>query len=120
MIASTDADGAVKLWDVRMVAEILTVECSKYPANKAAFDASGAVSAISLLQFLGSFDGSCAHICQMDAQLPGYCSTHFLEITLNRQVQKLACTSVTCKAERPVMCTAQAMIADQLPTFGTW
>jgi hypothetical protein len=44
MIASTDADGAVKLWDVRMVAEILTVECSKYPANKAAFDASGAVS----------------------------------------------------------------------------
>jgi WD40 repeat protein len=43
-IASTDADGAVKLWDVRMVAEILTVECSKYPANKAAFDASGAVS----------------------------------------------------------------------------
>jgi hypothetical protein len=44
MIASTDADGAVKLWDVRMVAEILTVECSKHPANKAAFDASGAVS----------------------------------------------------------------------------
>jgi hypothetical protein len=44
MIASTDADGAVKLWDVRMVAEILTIECSKYPANKAAFDASGAVS----------------------------------------------------------------------------
>eukprot|EP00879_Flechtneria_rotunda_P028628 GHRR01030820.1.p1 GENE.GHRR01030820.1~~GHRR01030820.1.p1 ORF type:complete len:245 (-),score=75.28 GHRR01030820.1:328-1062(-) len=44
MVVSTDADGVVKLWDVRMVAEILTIECSKYPANKAAFDASGAVS----------------------------------------------------------------------------
>jgi hypothetical protein len=44
MVASTDADGTVKLWDVRMVAEILTLECSKYPSNKAAFDASGVVS----------------------------------------------------------------------------
>lgn len=44
MIASSDADGAVKLWDTRMVAEILTIECSKYPANKAAFDASSSVS----------------------------------------------------------------------------
>jgi hypothetical protein len=36
-------DGVVKLWDVRMVAEITTIGSSKYPANKAAFDASGAV-----------------------------------------------------------------------------
>jgi len=42
-IASTDADGAIKLWDVRMVAEIRTIAASKYPANKAAFDASSAV-----------------------------------------------------------------------------
>lgn len=44
MIASTDADGVVKLWDVRMVAEILTIESGKYPANKCAFDSSGMVS----------------------------------------------------------------------------
>lgn len=44
-LASADADGTVKLWDVRMVAEILTINCSKYPANKATFDASGMVSA---------------------------------------------------------------------------
>jgi len=41
---SADADGVVKLWDVRMVAEVLTITCSKYPANKATFDASGLVS----------------------------------------------------------------------------
>lgn len=51
---SADADGVVKLWDVRMVAEVLTITCSKYPANKATFDASGLVSTYhggALLQF---------------------------------------------------------------------
>jgi WD40 repeat protein len=43
-LASADADGVVKLWDVRMVAEVFTVKCSEYPANKATFDASGLVS----------------------------------------------------------------------------
>ena len=42
-IASSDADGVVKLWDVRMNAEILTITSSKYPANKCSFDASGTV-----------------------------------------------------------------------------
>lgn len=46
-LVSADADGVVKLWDVRMVAEVLTIACSKYPANKATFDAS---SLVSLLQ----------------------------------------------------------------------
>lgn len=43
-LVSADADGVVKLWDVRMVAEVLTINCSKYPANKATFDASSLVS----------------------------------------------------------------------------
>jgi WD40 repeat protein len=42
-LVSADADGIVKLWDVRMVAEVLTINCSKYPANKAVFDASSLV-----------------------------------------------------------------------------
>lgn len=42
-LVSADADGVVKLWDVRMVAEVLTINCSKYPANKATFDASSLV-----------------------------------------------------------------------------
>lgn len=43
-IASSDADGVVKLWDVRMVAEVLTIQAGQYPANKLAFDPSGTVS----------------------------------------------------------------------------
>jgi len=38
VIVSCDADGMVKLWDVRMVAEILSVDCGPHPANKVAFD----------------------------------------------------------------------------------
>lgn len=45
-IASCDADGVVKLWDVRMVAEILTIATSPYPANKASWDASGMVGGL--------------------------------------------------------------------------
>lgn len=44
VIASTDADGMVKLWDTRMVAEILTIQAGKYPANKATWDPSGQVN----------------------------------------------------------------------------
>lgn len=43
-LVSADADGLVKLWDVRMVAEVLTINCSKYPANRAVVDASSMVS----------------------------------------------------------------------------
>jgi WD40 repeat protein len=43
VLASTDADGMLKLWDTRMVAEILSINTGKHPANKAAFDRSGQV-----------------------------------------------------------------------------
>lgn len=33
----------VKLWDIRMLAELMSIETGKYPANKCAFDASGEV-----------------------------------------------------------------------------
>ena len=45
-IASTDADGIVKFWDVRMVSERLSVAVGQYPANKAAFDASCSIVAV--------------------------------------------------------------------------
>lgn len=41
-----DADGVVKLWDVRMVTERLTINVGPHPANKATFDPSGEVLAI--------------------------------------------------------------------------
>jgi WD40 repeat protein len=46
MIASTDADGVVKLWDIRMVAEIMTIDAGKHPANKCSFDMSGQILAV--------------------------------------------------------------------------
>ena len=51
MLASTDADGVVRLWDVRMVAEVAAVACGPHPCNAAAFDASGSSLAV------GSDDG---------------------------------------------------------------
>ena len=46
VVASTDADGQVRLWDVRMVAEIATINCSPQGAacNGAAFDAAASRS----------------------------------------------------------------------------
>ena len=46
VIASTDADGVAKLWDVRMVAELLTIDSGEHPANKCSFDRSGEVVAV--------------------------------------------------------------------------
>ena len=43
MIATTDADGVAKLWDVRMVAERMTFDVGEYPANKCSLDRSGKV-----------------------------------------------------------------------------
>ena len=40
VIASCDADGAIKLWDVRTVTEIGTIQVSQHPCNKVAFDRS--------------------------------------------------------------------------------
>ena len=51
MLASTDADGVVRLWDVRMVAEIAAIASGPHPCNAAAFDASGSSLAV------GSDDG---------------------------------------------------------------
>lgn len=45
-IASTDSDGIVKLWDVRMVAELMTINVGPHPANKSRFDRSGEILAI--------------------------------------------------------------------------
>lgn len=44
-IASCDADGIVKMWDVRMVAERATVEAGAHPVNTVSFDRSGTVVA---------------------------------------------------------------------------
>jgi WD40 repeat protein len=38
---SCDADGVVKLWDLRLVCERATINCGPYPANKACFDHTG-------------------------------------------------------------------------------
>jgi len=51
-IASSDSDGVVKLWDVRMVQERLEIVTSDQPANATAFDRSGTILAI------GSEDGN--------------------------------------------------------------
>ena len=41
-----DADGIVKLWDTRMVAEIATLSTEGVTANKCSFDRSGAILAV--------------------------------------------------------------------------
>ena len=45
-MASCDADGIVMLWDVRMVAEIMTIDCGPHAANSVALDRSGTVLAV--------------------------------------------------------------------------
>jgi WD40 repeat protein len=45
-IASTDADGGVRLWDVRMVQERLQINAGPHAANKVALDRSGTVLAV--------------------------------------------------------------------------
>jgi len=40
-IASCDADGITKLWDIRLVKERVTADCGKVQANALAFDKSG-------------------------------------------------------------------------------
>lgn len=39
-VGSCDADGVVKLWDARMVAEIGTMEAGQHPLNSVCFDRS--------------------------------------------------------------------------------
>lgn len=39
-VGSCDADGVVKLWDARMVAEIGTMEAGQHPLNAVCFDRS--------------------------------------------------------------------------------
>lgn len=46
MIASTDADGIGKLWDVRMVAELKSMAAGEHPLNKCCFDRSSEVLAV--------------------------------------------------------------------------
>merc|ERR1712146_305195 len=45
-IASCDADGIVKLWDVRVVSEYLQIDTGQHPANSSCFDRSGKVLTI--------------------------------------------------------------------------
>ncbi|CAM9152978.1 unnamed protein product, partial [Sphacelaria rigidula] len=40
VVGSCDADGVVKLWDARMVAEIGTMEAGQHPLNAVCFDRS--------------------------------------------------------------------------------
>ena len=51
-IASVDSYGVVKLWDVRTVAPMKTVDLGPHPANRLAFDPTGQVLAV------GSNDGT--------------------------------------------------------------
>ena len=48
-VASCDADGIVKLWDVRVVSEFLQIDTGRHPANASNFDRSGKVLAIACL-----------------------------------------------------------------------
>lgn len=52
IIASSDSDGVVKVWDVRMVQERLEIQTTDTPANASTFDRSGTLVAI------GSEDGN--------------------------------------------------------------
>ncbi|EER14884.1 WD repeat pf20, putative, partial [Perkinsus marinus ATCC 50983] len=45
-LASADADGVVKVWDLRMVAEVLQIDTGNMPANEADWDISGTVIAV--------------------------------------------------------------------------
>ena len=53
-VASVDSYGVVKLFDVRTVAPVTTVDCGPHPANRVAFDPTGnfllAVKAIIVIQ----------------------------------------------------------------------
>lgn len=40
-MASGDADGIVRIWDVKMVKEIMTFDCGKHAANAVLYDNSG-------------------------------------------------------------------------------
>ena len=70
MIASTDADGIVRLWDVRMVAEIAAIGSGPHPCNAAAFDSSGSSLAV------GCDDGIVRFIstetCDIQHQMSGH------------------------------------------------
>ena len=46
MVASTDADGVAKLWDVRMVAEVRSIAAGEHPLNKCSFARSSEVLAL--------------------------------------------------------------------------
>jgi WD40 repeat protein len=52
-LASCDASGTVKLWDLRKISELASVDFGTQAANKIAFDPSGNTLAVA------SSDGSC-------------------------------------------------------------
>ena len=61
-LASCDADGVVKFWDVRNVSEAASVSTGSKPANKVVFDPSSKSLAVitneGILHFLSSKDAS--------------------------------------------------------------
>lgn len=61
-MASCDADGVVKLWDVRNVSEAASASTGSKPANKVAFDPSSKSFAVitneGMLHFLSAKDAS--------------------------------------------------------------
>lgn len=64
MIASCDADGTVKFWDIRTVSEIASIKLGPHPANKLVFDPSGktlsVVSNDGTLYFISTIDKTMA------------------------------------------------------------
>ncbi|TPX65192.1 hypothetical protein SpCBS45565_g05353 [Spizellomyces sp. 'palustris'] len=45
-VASSDADGVVKFWDIRNVSEVVSLDAGPHPANRVTFDPSGTVLAV--------------------------------------------------------------------------
>lgn len=45
-LASVDADGNLKVWDVRMVAEVQSTEVNELPCGACSFDSSGSLVAV--------------------------------------------------------------------------
>ena len=46
MVATCDADGIVKFWDLKMTSEMASVDFGPHSANTVAFDPSGSVLAV--------------------------------------------------------------------------
>jgi len=70
-VVSTDADGVVKLWDIRMVHERLHINSGEHAVNQAKFDPSGTMLAV------GSDEGVVKLFnCEEEGKLAGVLRGH--------------------------------------------